>query len=189
MRLTLRVGAFVGLALFALPGSALEARRRDGWLEARSRHFVVFSNAGEEQARRVSQEFECVRRMLQRALTNAPVDVGQPVVVLAVYNEDSLRELLPQFWERKGQRPVAAYWEGPYRHYVVLRVDAPDRERYRRVVHEYAHLLTHANVPDLPAWLDEGLSEFWGTVFVQDDGMEVGRPAPNHLKALQSRRP
>jgi hypothetical protein len=43
----------------------------------------------------------------------------------------------------------------------VLRVDAPDRERSRRVLHEYVHLLTHANVPDLPAWLDEGISEFW----------------------------
>ena len=90
--------ALIALALLALPGSVREARQPDRWLEARSRHFVVISNAGEKQARRVSLEFERVRTMLQRALTDAPVDVGQPVVVLAVDNEDSLRELLPQFW-------------------------------------------------------------------------------------------
>ncbi len=178
----------VVLALFALPGPALAARQPNRWLEVRSPHFVVISNAGEEETRRVSLEFERVRTMLRRALTNTHVDPRQPVVVLAVNDEDGLRELLPQFWERKGQRPVAAYWGGPHRHCIVLRVDAPERERFRRVLHEYVHLLTHANVPDLPAWLDEGLSEFWGTAVVQDDAVEVGRPAPHHLKVLQARR-
>jgi tetratricopeptide (TPR) repeat protein len=50
------------------------------------------------------------------------------------------------------------------------------------------HLLTHVNVPDLPAWLDEGISEFWATAVVQSDGMEIGRPALHHLKTLRARR-
>ncbi|MDO8794536.1 MAG: DUF1570 domain-containing protein, partial [Vicinamibacterales bacterium] len=176
------------LALLALLGSTLQARQPDRWLEVRSPHFVVISNAGEEHARGVSQQFEHVRALLRRVLTNARVDPRDPVVVLAVNNGRSLRELLPQFWERKGQRPVAAYWGGPHQHHIVLRVDAPDHERYRRVLHEYVHLLTHANVPDFPTWLDEGLSEFWGTAVVQSDGVEIGRPALHHLKALRARR-
>ena len=100
------VSILVALALLAQPGSVREARQPDRRLEARRRDFVVISNVGEEQARRVSQQFERVRTVLQPALMNAPVDVGQPVVVLAVDNEDSLRELLPQFCERK----VSARW-------------------------------------------------------------------------------
>ena len=183
--------AFVAMAAVVLPtlcGAPLHARDVDRWLELRSRHFTVVSNTGEEETRRVALEFERVRAMLLRALTNARVDPRQPVVVLAVNDEDSLRELLPQYWERKGQRPVAAYWGGPHGHCIVLRMNAPEHERHRRVLHEYVHLLTHANVPDLPAWLDEGLSEFWGTAVVQDDAVEVGRSAPHNLKVFQAQR-
>ena len=52
----------VALALLALPGSAPGGTKPDRWLEVRSPHFVVISNAGEEQARDVSQEFERDRR-------------------------------------------------------------------------------------------------------------------------------
>lgn len=184
--------ALLALALLALPSPAQGATRPDRWLEVRSPHFVVISNGGEEQARRVSRQFERVRALLRRALASGRDDLSDdprdPVVVLAVDNEDSLRELLPQFWERRGQRPVAAYWGGPYQHHIVLRVDATDRERNRRVLHEYVHLLAHANIPDLPAWLDEGLSEFWGTALMQNDAVEIGRRAAGHLRVLRSRR-
>ena len=188
--------ALLALALLALPSPAQGATRPDRWLEVRSPHFVVIANGGEEQARRVSGQFERVRTLLRRALGSGRADLRDdarddprdPVVVLAVNSQDSLRELLPQFWERKGQRPVAAYWGGPYRHHIVLRVDTSDRERDRRVLHEYVHMLTHANIPDLPAWLDEGLSEFWGTARVDDEAVEIGRPAAGHLRLLRSRR-
>jgi tetratricopeptide (TPR) repeat protein len=188
MKYRILTGELLVLALLGLPRSAPAATEPDRWLEVRSPHFVVISNASEEQARGVSQQFERVRALFRRVLTSARIDPRDPVVVLAVNNERGLRELLPQFWERKGRHPVGGYWKGPHHHYVVLRVDAPDPERYRGVLHEYVHLLTHVNVPDLPAWLDEGISEFWATAVVQSDGMEIGRPALHHLKTLRARR-
>ena len=126
--------------------------------------------------------------MLQRAFTDVRVDSRQPLVVLAVSDETSLRELLPQYWEHKRQHPVAAYWGGPNRNCIAIRVDVPDREAFRRVLHEYVHLLTHANVRDLPPWLDEGLAEFWSAAVVQDDAVEIGRPAARDLQVLHSSR-
>jgi tetratricopeptide (TPR) repeat protein len=178
---------FTLLAVVALPGPAPGAEEPERWLEVRSSHFVVVSNADEERTRSVSRQFERARALLRGVFRNARVDPRDPVVVLAVTGERRLRELLPQYWDRKGRRPVAGYWKGPHRHNVVLRVDAPSHERYRRVLHEYVHLLTHTNVPDLPPWLDEGLSEFWGTTVVQSDGVEIGRAAPHHLKTLRAR--
>jgi tetratricopeptide (TPR) repeat protein len=173
----------------ALSVPALAAPKADAWLEARSPHFVVVSSAGEEQTRRVALDFEGVRAMLSRVFADAGLDLREPVVVLAVSNERDLREVLPQFWERRGQRPVAAYWAGPHQHHIVLRVDANPRERYRRVLHEYTHLLTHVNVPDAPAWLDEGVSELWGSAVVRDDAVEVGGAPQHHLKWLRGREP
>jgi tetratricopeptide (TPR) repeat protein len=178
---------FTLLALLARPWPAPGATQRDRWFEVRSPHFVVISNAGEKQARSVAQEFERVRALLRGLLGNARVETRDPVVVLAVGSERGLRELLPQYWDRKGQHPLGAYWKGPHRHDVVLRVDAPYSERYRRILHEYVHLLTHASVTDLPAWLDEGLSEFWSTAIVQSDGVEIGRPALHQLATLKAR--
>jgi tetratricopeptide (TPR) repeat protein len=167
-----------------MSAGAIAAAEPNNWVEARGRHFTVVSNAGEEQARATALQFEHVRTTLARVIGGAQVDVREPVIVLAVDNDRELRQVLPQYWERNGQRPVAGYWPGPYRHYIALRVDAPDRERYRRVLHEYVHMLTHVNIADLPAWLDEGLSEFWSTALVEDDGVEIGRPAQHHLKLL-----
>ena len=181
--------ALIVLVMLAWCGVPLHAREAARWIELRSPHFTVVSNTPEEEARRVALEFERVRAWLQRADTGARFDFPEPVVVLAVTDENSLRELLPQFWERKGQRPVAAFWRGPYRQCIALRIDASQHERYRRVLHEYVHLLTHANVPDLPVWLDEGVSEFWGTAIVHDAAVEVGRPASKNLQVLQTRHP
>jgi tetratricopeptide (TPR) repeat protein len=175
------------VALLALAPS-VAAAQPDRWLELRSPHFVVVSNAGEEKARSVARELERAREVFRGILDTARSDARRPVVVLAVRNEDGLGELLPQFLERKGPRPAAAYWMGPHEHHLALRADVSADERARRVFHEYVHLLTHLNVPDPPAWLDEGLSELWGTVVVEGGTVEVGRPAPDHLKTLRARR-
>ncbi len=164
----------------------LHAREPARWIELRSPHFTFVSSLEEHELRRVAVEFERVRAWLQQAHTNARFDSPEPVVVLAVSGEEGLRELLPQFWERTGRRPAAAYWRGPYRHCIALRTDAPERERYRRVLHEYVHLLTHATVPDLPVWLDEGVSELWGTAIVRGDAIEVGRAPADNLRVLLS---
>src|ERR1017187_1099088 len=70
----------------------------------------------------------------------------------------------------------------------MARVAAPDRELDPRIIHEYVHLLTHENVQHLPVWFDEGLSEFWMTVAVQNDSVEIGRPLVENLKTLQDRK-
>jgi tetratricopeptide (TPR) repeat protein len=154
----------------------------------RSQNFVTVSNAGEAQARRAALDFERVRGIFSRVLADAAFDVRQPVVALAVANEQGLRDVLPQFFERRSQRPVAAYWSGPFEHHIVLRVDARPHERYRRILHEYAHLLTYVNVPDAPAWLDEGVSELWGSTVVRDDGVGVGATLPHHVRLLRKER-
>ena len=182
----LRYVRFAVLGVLALCAPVYSAQAPGAWVELRSPNFVVVSNAGEERARRVAQDFERVRAVVQRALPQMRVDPRQPIAILAVKDEQSLRELLPQFWERNGPRPTGVFRRGPHVHHIAIRVDTSRGERYRRVFHEYFHLLTSLNLPWVPPWLDEGLSEFWENTVVRDNTVETGRPARHHLQFLKA---
>jgi len=54
----------LALVLLLLPISALAA---DNWVEVRSPHFTVQSNAGEKEARKVADQFEPIRNMFHSA--------------------------------------------------------------------------------------------------------------------------
>lgn len=178
-------GFRVVFALLCIAGISLPANAQTDWVEIRSPHLVLVSNAGEETALGVVDDFGRVRALVQHVGWTVLTDPGRPVVAMAVRDEDSLRELLPAFWEHKGPRPVGAFWRGPHAYHVAIRVDASRDARYRRVVHEYVHLLTSARFPEPPAWLDEGLSELWGNVDERDGRVHVGRPNLDHLRTLR----
>jgi len=133
---------------------------------------------------RVLSELTQARTLLQQL---AGVDSLLPVRAFAVRNEASLRELVPQFWESRGLRPLAASYTGPYDAFIAIRTDVPTAQRFALLLHEYVHLLTTAHVPDPPAWLDEGLSEFWSSLEIDGQQAVVGRPPARHLKLLRAR--
>ena len=177
--------AISALATLLLAGTVLGAQSDQSWIEVRGSNFVVISNAGEDRARQVAKDFELVRAVAQQAIPAFDADPRQPILIFAVDGEDSLRELVPQFWERRGPRPAGVFQRGPHTHHIALRIDASRDDRYRIVFHEYFHLLTALNLPHAPQWLDEGLSEFWENVVIRDDTVEVGRPARHHLLHLR----
>ena len=78
--LSSRLSFFVFLAC-ALPGFAPAA---DNWVEVRSPHFTVSSNAGEKQARRIANQFEEIRVIFHTEFATLRVDPGKPLLVIAV---------------------------------------------------------------------------------------------------------
>lgn len=161
-------------------GAAEDAR----WVEARSPHFTIVSDAGERQAREVAREFERLRALVRQAIPDPQLDPRGPVLVFAAAGECTLRQLIPQFWERHGRRPAAVSWKGAHAHYITLRTNVRDRDRARLFLHEYIHLLVRTRAPGIPAWLDEGLADFWSTLAAAPGGLEVGAPPPQHLRTL-----
>src|SRR5258708_33451259 len=73
-----------------------------GWIEVRSPHFVVASNAGEREARRIADQFGQIRTLFHTAFATLRVDPAQPVVILAAKNQSTMKMLLPEDWEAKG---------------------------------------------------------------------------------------
>ncbi|PYR06300.1 MAG: hypothetical protein DMG00_19085 [Acidobacteria bacterium] len=57
------------------------------------------------------------------------------------------------------------------------------------IFHEYAHLLVHTAVRDVPVWLNEGLAEYYSTFALKNGGRQadIGRPIARHVQLLRER--
>lgn len=165
---------------------AANAEKPPEWIEVRSPHFVVVSDAKEKQARRVALHFELIRAVFQKSFPHARVDPVGQVTVLAARNERSLKDLLPAFWEEKGQlHPAGIFLRGPEKNYVALRVDVSSEDAYHTIYHEYVHMLMSLNVPWLPTWLNEGIAEVYGNSYIGEKAVDLGRPSAAHVALLR----
>jgi len=161
-----------------------------GWIEVRTPHFVVSSNAGEKEARRVADQFEQIRALFHTAFPNLRVDPAEPVLILAAKNENTMKMLLPEEWEVKGHvHPAGLYQQGEDKHYVILQLDSAGENPYHALYHEYTHTLLHLNFAALPLWLDEGLAEFYGNSRLGEKESQVGRIDQAHLYILGQNKP
>ncbi len=185
-RLSLRLFPFIlfGLLLPGILPSRLNSK--DVWIEVRSPNFTVISNAGDKEARKVADQFEQFREVFHTTFPTLRVDLGKPLIIFAVKNEDSLKSLIPAYWEQKGRmHPQGIYVPGEERHFVALQTDVQTENPYQIVYHEYTHAIMNLNFRGLPVWLNEGLAEFYANSVIQDKNVEVGKASPYHLQTLQ----
>jgi tetratricopeptide (TPR) repeat protein len=162
------------------------AMPKDAWIEVHSPNFIVISNAGEREARKVADQFEQFREVLHLSLNNIRVDLGKPLIIFAVKNEDSLKLLLPAYWEVKGHaHPSGIYVSGEDRHFVALRTNMEGDNPYQVIYHEYTHAIMELNYHGLSLWMSEGLAEFFGNSTIADKCVEIGRASRYHVDELR----
>src|SRR5205807_6281653 len=75
--------------------SQARAEHHENWIEIKSPHFTVYSNAGEREGRRVAAQFEEIRAVFEQAFPKLRVDSGKSTILYALKNEDSLKLLIP----------------------------------------------------------------------------------------------
>jgi TPR repeat protein len=188
----MRLGLVASLASGFLSGATAGDAGGPRWVEARTAHFVVYSDAGDKEAVQVARQFERLRAALGELLPKARLDPGVPILIFAARNESSLKHLLPAFWETKGSvQPVGVFTRGTRRYYIVMRTDVDmPRERgdnpYHVLYHEYMHLVLDLNVESVPVWLNEGLAELFGATLITKDEIELRRPVWSHMQFLRS---
>lgn len=166
------------------------------WVEVKSPAFAVISDGGEKDARRVLSQFEQLRAALKEAWPWANVDPSRPVTILAIRDGDAYRRLVPASRQAGGAPlPAAVLEPAPDRNWVALRLDVSRFEDgddtwdhpYRSALHDYVHLVLRLNHAQLPAWLEEGVAEFWGNTIVDGDRTIVGHVIPSHQWTLRER--
>ena len=161
----LLAGCVVPLAL------ASRAAEPSPWLEIHSSHFTVITDAGDKKGKEVALRFEQMRAVFAVLLMKERLHEPLPLTIVAFKNDKDYYQTAPL---RQGQ-PIAAngfFLPGEDHNFIVLNLAA--EESWRAVAHDFAHLLLNYNYPQVQAWFDEGLAEYFSSIRVDDKKYEIG---------------
>jgi len=178
------------ILIFSLALAATSiAAKQEKWFEARSPNFIVVCNAGDKQARKTAVQFEQIRAVFRKYLPIAGNHPSPVIMIMAVKDEGSLRELIPEYWATKGHtHPAGIYFHGLGQPELAVQLDAQGLNPYATIYHEYYHSLSLPYFPNMPVWLAEGLADFFGHSEVNDKEAQMGEPAPELIYELQQSR-
>lgn len=186
-------GGIVVSLLFAL-FSTSPAAAADKWIEVKSPHFTVTSNASSKDAAKVAWELEQIRSAIGALWTWARVDLNKPLVVFALKDENSLKALAPVYWERKNDVHPNGCWVGGYdQSFLALRTDVRSEDNrdlnpYQDAYFSYVSLITDQSLPrNLPLWFQRGFAGVVSNTVVRDQKLFLGPPIPWHLRSLNQR--
>ncbi len=147
----------------------------DKWVEARSTNFIVVSNRSPQQARNTAIQFEQIRELFQQSFVYAKDRPSPVITILAAKDENTLRALLPEYWEKKGQtHPAGIFLNYEFQLQVAVQLTGLGDNPYETIYHEYYHSLTMPYFPALPVWLSEGMADFYGNSKIVDKTAYLG---------------
>jgi len=170
-----RPSNLAGIALLlclALPSSGA---KHENWVEVRSPNFVIVSNAGEKQARKTALQFEQIREVFRKSLEVASKHPSPVITVLAVKDEQSMKELLPEYWTKGHAHPGGLFIYRMNIYFAAVQLDEQSEGAFETFYHEYYHSVTMPYFPNLPVWLAEGLAEFYGHTQIDERSVGMGR--------------
>src|SRR5579884_2141279 len=156
------------------------------WVQVRSDVFVVKSSAGIDRAKRVLRELEAFRQLIGTTLVFRNVVLPElPIEVLLIGDDAQYSELCPVY---NGKKVDAAgfYQKGQDRDFIVLKARAAGNLTHV-VYHEITHSFVSRSLDVRPAWLSEGLSEYFSTAEIDDNAAFLGGIATERLALLKDR--
>ncbi|MGA9544704.1 MAG: hypothetical protein WBQ85_14110 [Candidatus Sulfotelmatobacter sp.] len=150
---------------------ASRAAEQSPWLEIHSTHFTVITDAGDKKGKEVALRFEQMRAVFAVLLMKEHLHEPLPLTIIAFKNDKDYYQAAPL---RQGQ-PIAVpgfFLPGEDQNFIVLNL--AEEESWRAVAHDFAHLLLNYNYPEVQAWFDEGLAEYFSSIRVDDKKYEIG---------------
>src|SRR3954462_9215644 len=90
------LAAAVAVCMFAGLHPPLHAA--ETWVEVKSAHFTVVSNAGQGTAKTLAWQLEQVRSAIATLYPWAKVDLQKPMAVFGVKDETAMKALVPKYW-------------------------------------------------------------------------------------------
>src|SRR5579872_2509917 len=168
--------------LFTFGGLMCTGARADTWTQVRSTHFVVNTDAGADRGRQLTLRFEQMRAVFGQLILRSEVNLPVPLTIIAFRNSDEMQAHVP-LYQGKAVSLEGFFVQRPDRDFIVLDLSAPNP--WETVFHEYAHVLLDGNYPPTPLWFDEGFADYYSTINVQRDGVEIGKPPQGYLEQLR----
>ena len=154
------------------------------WRRLDSPNFVVVGDVGAGTLHDIAVRFEGFRETLSRVLSERVTATAVPTVVIIFPSDRAFTPFKPRY-EGKPIDLSGLFVGGRDLNFIALRSDS-NEDAMRIVFHEYAHLIIANVARNIPAWLNEGLAEYYSTYEVGRDGKEalIGRAIPSHLIRL-----
>jgi TonB family protein len=156
------------------------------WVQVSSDTFIVKSSAGEERAKKVLQELEGFHQLIGSTLVFRNTKLPEiPIEVLLVGDEETLKELQPEYNGRK--LSLAGYYQmGPDRDFIVLSGRVFPETLTSVVYHELTHYFLTRGLESRPQWLNEGLAEYFSTAEIHNDEISLGAVSLDRLQLLKT---
>jgi tetratricopeptide (TPR) repeat protein len=170
-----RLGWFACLPCILVGLSVLPSAYADTppWVEVRSPHFSVATDAGEKRGREVALRFEQMRAVFGTLMVKANVNIPIPLQIVAFRNTKEMRQFAP-LWHGKPTQLAGLYQGGEDRSFIML--DMSVENPWSVVFHEYAHQLMNGMLQkQLPPWFEEGFAEFFSSIEVDNKEARVGK--------------
>jgi hypothetical protein len=181
----MRLLSMVFCAVIASSTSRLYADNSK-WVEVKSPHFSVMTDAGDKRGRDVAMRFEQMRSVYGALMTKSKVNLSVPLQIVAFRNSKEFRDFVP-LWQGKPEHVAGLFQPGQDRCFIML--DLSTENPWQVVFHEYAHQLMNANLNiAVEPWFEEGFAEYFSTIEVDDKQARVGKPSENAYRVLQEMR-
>jgi hypothetical protein len=161
----------------------LPSRGGAPWIELRSEHFRLWTNASVARAHELIISLEERRQVIARAMNRT--QQAAKIFVIAMRNKEELAAFLPP--------PVMAFaWrEQNPTHQAGIAIPAVSDDSEVIMNHEVAHAISYALIADQPRWFAEGLASYFemATLDPKTRVAEIGVPRAGLLQVLQWRGP
>lgn len=177
-----RLCLFLVVISYAFSAFAAEAQ----WVEVRSPHFSVITDAGEKRGRQAALRFEQMRMAFGIFFNKSKVSTPTPLQIIAFRNTKEMRQFVP-LWKGKPIELAGLFQGGEDRCFILLDMSVEDP--WRVVFHEYGHQLLNGNIGFLAQpWFDEGFAEFFSTIQANGNKVDIGRPSDYNAAILRQNR-
>ncbi len=141
------------------------------WLEIHSTHFTVITDTGEKRGSEVALRFEQMRTVFATLLLKEHLHQSIPLTILAFQNDKSYYQLAPL---SQGQ-PIDVpgfFLPGDDQDFIVLNMSEP--QPWRAVARDFAMMLLSYNYPPAQGWFDEGLTDYFSSIRIDDGQVQIG---------------
>jgi len=156
------------------------------WVEVRSPHFSVVTDAGEKRGKEAALHFEQMRAAFGALMDTAKVSLPVPLQIVAFRSTKEMRQFVP-IWHGKPVELGGLFQGGEDRCFILLDMSVEDP--WHVVFHEYAHQLMNGNIPvRMQPWFEEGFAEYFSTVEATGKTANVGKPPEVSYTVLRQNR-
>jgi len=164
-------------ALFASPafGWTCPAQGGPEWREYRTAHFLLDTDMSRFKVEGLIKSLETMRGLVLSGLFNEDVDLPGRVRVVAPSSPSDFTALA-------GSPDVGAYFKTSWQdESLIVMPVVGSRASDEVVAHELAHLLSHYQFPEQPAWFGEGLAAFLQTVARREEHRQDSSTQFSHI--------